>query len=193
MSQILRLDQNGTPSEFISTRDAISYHATDSVAWQLGDALHTLYRGGHNCDGEQSKIWTAPIIATKGHAKKREARVPPVNNTRLFARDNYTCAYCGLTFKFHDLSADHIIPVSKGGQNVWMNVVTACKYDNNRKDNKTLEEAGMELLYLPYTPNRFEKLILETRQMLPIQADYLKQFLPANSKTLRVLESITKH
>lgn len=191
--QILALDQQGNPHRWVSAELAITYHAKNLVAWQLGDENHTLFRGGENrISGSQSTITTAPIIAIKGESVasiKRMSRVPTLSNKELFARDRWTCAYCGKTFSEAKLTRDHIIPVSRGGKDVWMNVVAACEYDNHKKDDKLLEEAGMELLYVPYTPNRAEHLILKGRKILPVQAEYLAQFIPAASRAHELLKS----
>jgi hypothetical protein len=122
--QILALDQQGQPHRWISAELAITYHAKNLVAWQLGDADHTLFRGGENrVTGQTSRITTAPIIAIKGEsvmAGKRLNRVPTLTNRELFARDRWTCAYCGKVFSELKLTRDHIIPVSRGGQDIWM-------------------------------------------------------------------------
>lgn len=56
----------------------------------------------------------------------------------VFARDDYTCQYCGL--RGVSLQCDHIIPVSRGGSNDLDNLATACKPCNQSKCDKTLEE-----------------------------------------------------
>jgi len=193
--QILALDQQGQPRSWISPELAITYHAKNLVAWQLGDESHLKFRGGENrITGKQSAILTAPIIAVKGESAamaKRMNRVPTLTNRELFARDRWTCAYCGKIFSELKLTRDHIIPVSRGGKDIWTNVVTACEHDNHKKDDKLLEEVGMELLYVPYTPNRAEHLILKGRRILPVQAEYLAQFIPEASRAHEILKELT--
>jgi len=191
--QILKLDVQGQPSDWISAEDAITYHAKGLVAWQLGDADHLAFRGGENrITGQQSRILTAPIIAVKGESSvlKRARRIPTLSNNELFARDRWTCGYCGRVFSAMKLTRDHIMPVSRGGQDLWTNVITACENDNHRKDDKTLEEAGMELLFVPYTPSRAEHLILKGRRILPVQAEYLAQFIPESSRVHQLLDEL---
>ena len=67
----------------------------------------------------------------------------------IFLRDNYTCQYCGKT---GNLTIDHIVPRSKGGEDVWENVVTCCVRCNNRKGDRMPEEEGMKLIGTPYKP-----------------------------------------
>jgi 5-methylcytosine-specific restriction endonuclease McrA len=182
---VLALDISGVPRQWISYDDAITYHAKNSVAWSLGEVV-AKYRGGVQQDGSLSYLETPSIIAIRGHGfdMSKRSNVPLTNKT-LFGRDRHVCAYCGDHFSsHHDLSRDHIHPVSKGGLNNWMNVVTACKPCNAEKANKTLEQARMELLYVPYAPNFFEHMILQNRNILADQMDYLLKGVPKHSRLL---------
>ena len=74
-------------------------------------------------------------------------------------RDHWTCAYCGRSVSKRPPSdallatVDHIVPVSRGGESSWLNLVSACKECNNRKADRTPEEAGMGLRFDPYDPS----------------------------------------
>ncbi|MGB7184392.1 MAG: hypothetical protein WBD51_20850, partial [Burkholderiaceae bacterium] len=72
------------------------------------------------------------------------------------------------------------------GTDRWTNVVASCRSCNQRKANKTPEEAGMPLLFLPYVPSRWEDLILQARRghILGDQMEFLKAGLSANSRLL---------
>lgn len=61
------------------------------------------------------------------------------------------CQYCGSPSA--PLTIDHIIPRSRGGGDTWENLTTACIVCNNRKGNRTPEEARMRLLTQPRKPN----------------------------------------
>lgn len=185
MTRILALDSQGTPSGWISHELAITYHAKNLVAWQLGaDEGKVMFRGGFNrITGQQSSITTAPIIAIKGRpSASQRQKAPALTNDALFHRDAQICAYCGRQFKFDLLTRDHIVPRSRGGQDIWTNVVTACGPCNNDKDDMLLSECGLQLLYVPYAPNLAESLILRGRNILACQMEYLKSFLPAHSR-----------
>ena len=182
---VLALDISGTPRQWISTDDAITYHAKKAVAWTLGNIV-AKYRGGLQNDGTESYLETPSIIAIKGHGfnPARHGRVALTNRT-LFGRDRHICAYCGGHFpNGNHLSRDHILPKSKGGIDDWMNVVTACKKCNTHKGNKTLKEAKLELIYVPYAPNHFENLILQNRNILADQMDYLLSGVPKHSRII---------
>ena len=182
---VLALDISGIPRQWISNDDAITYHAKNAVAWSMGEIV-AKYRGGIQNDGTLSYLETPSIIAIKGHGfdPYKHATVALSNKT-LFGRDRHICAYCGKHFaNYHNLSRDHILPRCKGGENTWMNVVTACKDCNSKKGGKTLKEARMELLYIPYVPNHYENMILQNRTILADQMEYLLSGVPKHSRIL---------
>jgi len=172
--QILELDVSGVPRSWLSIQKAVEHIAKNKVKWSLGEPVAT-FRGGFNNDGEQSVIEPPSIIAVTGTEFSKQKRFPKITltNDALFERDHNICAYCGEKFSHKKLSRDHVIPVSRGGKNIWMNVVTACRPCNTKKDNKTPEEAGMKLLFLPYEPSHWEALILRNRNILDDQMEYL--------------------
>jgi 5-methylcytosine-specific restriction endonuclease McrA len=111
------------------------------------------------------------------HVPRRFRR--QVTNTFLFARDEYSCMYCGRHRSElrgrQFLTRDHILPTSRGGTNAWTNVVTSCSPCNNRKGNRLPEEAGMALLTEPREPN-YVHLVWAVRRVTPTQAKYVRMF-----------------
>ena len=65
------------------------------------------------------------------------------SRANVYARDRFTCQYCGRRFVMQQLSYDHVVPRSAGGRTEWTNIVTACKPCNNRKGCRTCDDAGM--------------------------------------------------
>jgi 5-methylcytosine-specific restriction endonuclease McrA len=63
-----------------------------------------------------------------------------------------------------------------------MNLVTACGVCNGRKADRTPEEAGMPLMYLPYAPSRFEDFLLEGRNIRTDVHEWLAATLPKGSR-----------
>ena len=181
---ILTLDMHGVPHRWVSWQHACFYYAKDLVAWDAGDHRFTFLGGMNRCTGERSSIVANSIIAIRGKvlASKSMFQVPPLDNRELFHRDRHMCAYCAREFASLRLTRDHVIPVSQGGRDLWMNVVTACRSCNQRKSGRTPEQAGMELLYAPYVPNKAEYLILCNRSILADQMDFLARHVPSQSR-----------
>lgn len=125
---ILTLDQHGVPHRWVSWQHACVYVARDLVAWDAGDTFFTFYGGTNRVTGERSEIATSSIIAIRGKALSGKALhpTPPLSNRELFHRDRHICAYCAREFSSQRLTRDHVLPVSQGGRDTWMNVVTAC-------------------------------------------------------------------
>ncbi|QGJ72362.1 5-methylcytosine-specific restriction endonuclease McrA [Planctomycetales bacterium 10988] len=76
------------------------------------------------------------------------------NRRNLFARDRNRCQYCGKYFPTSELSLDHVIPKSRGGEASWENIVCACVTCNVRKGGRTPDEARMRLIRHPVKPKR---------------------------------------
>lgn len=72
-----------------------------------------------------------------------------LSRRNVMKRDRYTCQYCGTK---SDLTLDHVMPRSRGGEDSWENLVTACNHCNVKKGNRTPVEARMPLKVEPYRP-----------------------------------------
>ncbi|WP_344339911.1 HNH endonuclease [Kitasatospora putterlickiae] len=84
---------------------------------------------------------------------QRYVRVPfrqqaPWSRRGVLVRDQHLCAYCGR----RATTVDHLQPRSRGGGDTWLNTVAACAEDNQRKADRTPEQAGMTLLRSPFVP-----------------------------------------
>ena len=80
----------------------------------------------------------------------RDTHRRKITRRAVFARDNWTCQYCG---SHSSLTVDHVIPRSKGGASSWENIVASCAPCNRRKGNALPRQAGMKLSKQPRTPN----------------------------------------
>ena len=181
---IFALDIAGAPHRWISVRVAAHYYATDMIAWVAGTNEFLLRGGTQRSTGTQSQIRASSIVAIKGKdfMVRHFGQVPTLTKEMLLARDRLTCAYCAQRFHSDQLDMEHIVPSSKGGEDSWMNLVTACKACNNRKADRTPEVAGMKLHYVPYVPNRYEAFILSNRKILADQMEFLLLGVPKNSR-----------
>jgi 5-methylcytosine-specific restriction endonuclease McrA len=183
--QILRTDASGMPLEWIDFREVVRLHCLGLVAYAWGSPLFEL-RGGINARTRQrSTIEVNSIVATRGprHAveKLRAGYLPPLNNPALFRRDDHLCLYCGEHFPARRLSRDHVRPLSRGGKDHWSNVVTACLRCNGHKAGRTPEQAGMELLAIPFVPTHAEYIFLQGRNVLADQMAFLRAHFPRTS------------
>lgn len=71
----------------------------------------------------------------------------------VFMRDKGRCQYCGTKLRRHDATYDHVTPRKQGGPTRWENIVIACTPCNQRKADKTPEQAGMRLRSTPVKPD----------------------------------------
>jgi 5-methylcytosine-specific restriction endonuclease McrA len=72
-----------------------------------------------------------------------------LSKQNVYKRDGFKCVYCG---SGANLTLDHVIPRSRGGDNSWENLVTCCRRCNAKKDDQTPEEAKMKMSTKPYAP-----------------------------------------
>lgn len=173
---ILKLDTGGLPVGWITWQSAVTLYSRDRVVWEAGTERFVILGGTCARTGQQSKVEIGSIIAVGDRSRRFERGVPLLTNRTLFQRDHNLCLYCGDQFPVSQLTRDHVVPVSRGGECVWENCVTACKECNQRKDDRTPDEAGMKLIAVPYTPNLAEYLILSNRKILADQMDFLLAF-----------------
>lgn len=183
--QVLRTDVAGMPLEWIDYREAVRLYHTEQVAYAVGSLLYTIHGGYSAFTGRRSKVDVSSIIATHGTSKGqvfiRDQYVPPLNNRTLFKRDANLCLYCAMRYPTRDLTRDHITPLSRGGTDAWNNVVTACRRCNNHKGGRTPEQAGMQLIAVPFTPTYAEYIYLKGRKVLADQMQYLLAHIPRTS------------
>jgi len=170
---ILKLDVGGLPVSWIRWQTAVTLYARDRVRWEAGEERFTIHGGICAATGRQSFIEIGSIIAVADKSRRFEKGVPLLTNRTLFQRDRNLCLYCGQQFPYSYLTRDHVMPASRGGAAIWENCVTACRNCNQKKDDRTPEEANMKLLAVPYTPNLAEYLILQNRRILADQMEFL--------------------
>ena len=71
----------------------------------------------------------------------------------IIKRDKSSCQYCGKHLSTKDITIDHVVPKSQGGNNSFINCVVSCLKCNSLKSNKNLEESGLRLINKPQVPN----------------------------------------
>ena len=110
------------------------------------------------------------VIVLKTVVKFISRGIRPSRKNILW-RDKSQCQYCGVIKQSHDLTFDHVIPRSRGGGNTWSNLVTCCKKCNQKKRDRTPEEANMKLLNEPRRPKN--SVLRQISDVQPIWNIYL--------------------
>jgi 5-methylcytosine-specific restriction endonuclease McrA len=107
-----------------------------------------------------SEIQVPRVIRLLSYEKLPKQTVK-FNRRNIFARDNNQCQYCGKKFPTTELSLDHVVPRSQGGQSTWENMVCACINCNVKKGGRTPKQAHMTLIRRPEKPKRSPLLNLK--------------------------------
>jgi 5-methylcytosine-specific restriction endonuclease McrA len=140
---VLILNQNYEPMSICNAKKAI-------ILLFLGKAeLIEAYRGRQV--RSVSMAMPYPSIVRLGVYINIPYKKIILSRKNILRRDGHRCQYCGKTEVM--LTVDHIIPKAKSGEDTWENLVTACVECNNRKGDRTPEEARMKLLRTPMKPN----------------------------------------
>lgn len=120
----------------------------------------------------------APSVVKLRYHVKRPVPELKLSRRTIFARDRYTCQYCGATVK--DLTVDHVIPRRHGGSTSWDNLVTACRRCNMKKGDKLLHQTNMQLIRQPRRP-RYTPYISLTKYVAGRQNEAWRDYLPVFS------------
>ncbi|MSO89868.1 MAG: HNH endonuclease [Rhodospirillaceae bacterium] len=134
----------------------LSYFPLSLWSWQ--GAVKAVFLCRVNIVSEYDRVVRSPnsemrlpsVISLKEFVPM--ARRPAFTRFNVFLRDRFACQYCGGPFPAHELTFDHIVPRSRGGQTVWPNVVTACGTCNLIKGNRLPHESGMHPRMRPHQP-----------------------------------------
>ncbi|MCW5696249.1 MAG: HNH endonuclease [Bauldia sp.] len=132
----------------------LSYYPLSLWSWQ--DTIKAVFLDRVNIVSEYEIAVRSPnfairlpsVVSLKTFV--RPARSPAFTRFNVFLRDRFQCQYCGVR---DELTFDHVIPRSRGGQTTWENVVAACSSCNLRKGGKHPHEAGMRPHQHPYRPS----------------------------------------
>jgi 5-methylcytosine-specific restriction endonuclease McrA len=93
-----------------------------------------------------------PKVIVLNHYDKIPRQAVKFTQKNLWLRDNFTCQYTGKKLTKLTGNIDHVIPKSQGGKTSWENCVIAHKQINDKKADKTPEQAGLRLTKTPAAP-----------------------------------------
>jgi 5-methylcytosine-specific restriction endonuclease McrA len=136
----------------------LSYFPLSLLGWQ--DAVRLIFQDKLVIVAEYERIIRSPSRAMRlPSVVALRAFVPMprrVAFTRfnVFLRDHFRCQYCGAEFSSKDLTFDHVVPRSRGGETRWDNVLAACEPCNTRKGSR----ADVHPLRAPRQPTAHELL-----------------------------------
>lgn len=101
----------------------------------------------------------------------------PWNKENMAYRDKDRCVYCGVKLPLKQIEIEHVHPQSRGGKTEWENVVSSCRPCNQKKADRTPEEAGMSYYrksYAPYQPGLYEFIVKRCQK--PELEEWFKNF-----------------
>jgi 5-methylcytosine-specific restriction endonuclease McrA len=121
--------------------ETFDFYAWSQLAPDAGEQVKT--SGGH---------LRVPRVIVLQHFDRVPRRHVRYSRLNIFARDKFTCQYCGRKPARSELNLDHVIPRSLGGRTTWENVVASCVDCNRRKGGRTPAQARLRLLRQPMRP-----------------------------------------
>lgn len=137
------------------------YQPIDRITWQ--DAFRLIFSGRAEIVETYTdrtvrscrETFAVPSIVRflrKVKAAVAHRRKVPFNRRNVYLRDRGRCQYCGKSVPSNEFDFEHVLPRAQGGRTSWENIVVACIPCNQRKGNRTPEQAGMRLLTRPTRP-----------------------------------------
>ena len=142
-SNVLLLNQNFIPLTVCSARRAVVmvWAGKAEIIESTGKYIHSI----------SMRFDVPSVIRLLVFVKISYSLNIQLTKQNIIKRDHGVCQYCGKSEGI--MTVDHVIPRSLGGDESWGNLVCACSDCNNKKDDKTLHEAGMELIKKPKKPS----------------------------------------
>jgi 5-methylcytosine-specific restriction endonuclease McrA len=122
-----------------------------AVVLLLKEKAEVLEHGDWELHSATSTVPRPVVIRLVSYVRvPRDSHRRKITRRAVFARDNWTCQYCGSRA---NLTVDHVIPRSKGGLSDWENIVASCAPCNRRKGNGSPRQAGLQLRREPRAPS----------------------------------------
>ena len=159
--EVLVLNASFEPLSLVSVRRAVVLLLREKA--EMVEATERQLRSA-------SYSFPVPLVIRLVHYVRLPHRNVPPTRSAIMLRDAHTCQYCGMMPGRQELTVDHVLPRSQGGEHSWQNLVTACKSCNQRKGSLTPEEAHMRLIRHPFQPSYVALVLLSN----PVAADRWK-------------------
>ena len=159
-----------------------SYEPLNIISWQK--AIRLIYLSKAEVVEEYEVSLRSPSISIFMPAVIRLNIYVNPKHTRLvfskwnmYIRDEFVCQYCGKICDASELTKDHIIPKSLGGDSSWNNCVTCCYDCNNKKGCRTPEQARMQLIKKPNKPKE-GRVVFTVKKKKSGIPEFWKPYLP---------------
>jgi 5-methylcytosine-specific restriction endonuclease McrA len=159
MGRSLVLNATDAPLAVVAARRA--------VVLVLKEKAEVVVSNGLVFRSERLEVEAPSVVRLRRFVKVPFRARAPLTRRAVFARDEWTCQYCGAAAE----NLDHVIPRSRGGAHVWENVVASCRRCNAKKENRLPQEVGLHLLRRPHAPADGFRLTLG--QLEPAWEPYL--------------------
>lgn len=164
----LQLNASYEPMRVIPWQDAIGMWLKGTVEI-VAEYAERVYRA---IDGWSGRM--PAVIRLKRYISEHKHKVK-FSRRNVFGRDSYACLYCGVQPGSEELTYDHVLPRSRGGKTTWENIATCCWDCNEKKADRTPDEARMVLRVKPYKPTMRPMLGLALN--MPHTPDEWRDFL----------------
>jgi 5-methylcytosine-specific restriction endonuclease McrA len=116
----------------------------------LKEKAEILEQGAWELHSESTTLPAPVVIRLVRYVNvPRDTHRRKITRRAVFARDDWTCQYCGARA---NLTVDHVIPRSKGGDSTWENIVASCAPCNRRKGDHMPVTVNMHPRRAPRTP-----------------------------------------
>ncbi|KAI3879045.1 hypothetical protein MKW92_014036 [Papaver armeniacum] len=143
----------------------ISYRPVNVVCWKRAICLEFMEKADvleyydQTVDSPSGSFYIPAVLRVPHllQVVKRRRIKQNLSRKNILFRDVFMCQYCSSR---ESLTIDHVLPISRGGEWTWENLVTACVKCNSKKGHKTMEEANMKLLKVPKAPKEYDILAI---------------------------------
>jgi len=162
-AKVLILNQTYEPLSVCTVRKAL-------ILVFLGKA-HILETNNKIVVSSASQQFPFPGVIRLNYYISRPFKKVILSRKNILRRDGFKCAYCGRSDL--PLTIDHIIPKSRGGEDTWLNLISACLPCNNKKGDRTPEEANLKLKVTPYQPTHSMYLLSNLGRVNELWKPYL--------------------
>ena len=122
-----------------------------AVVLLLKEKAEVVERASWELHSEHASLSRPMVIRLVTFVKvPRDTHRRKITRRAVFARDGWECQYCGSRA---NLTVDHVIPRSKGGESTWENIVASCAPCNRRKGDHLPAKVDMHPRRAPRVPH----------------------------------------